>query len=882
MADRTVRVTIVANATGYVAGMEQAARKTRDLGSEAEKLAQKRAAFNELGRSMLAIGVAAGIAVGVMVSKFVEFDRAMSQVQAVTQESAEGMHQLRDAALEAGGATVFTATEAANAIEELGKNGLTTADILSGALDAALDLAAAGNLEVARAAEIAAITAKQFNLTGSQLPHVADLMAAGAGKAAGDVEDMAQALSQAGLVSNQTGLSIEEATGTLAAFADAGLLGSDAGTSLRTMLLRLTPLSGEAADKMAELGINAFDASGNFVGMAQLAGILETKLGTLNQEQRNLALTQIFGQDAIRGANLLYDLGSDGLQRYIDQTNDSGYAAKVAADRLNNLAGDVEKLGGAFDTAFIKTGAGANDILRSLVQTATFLIDTIGGLPEPVLNIALALGVAAGAVALVGGAALLAVPKWAAFKTALEGTTRTVGGAVAGIGVLSGVLTVVTLAIGFFASEAAKAQANSDAFADSLDKTTGELTNYTRELVAKRLEEAGAFDVARKLGISQRDLTDAVIEGGPAFDRYREQIAQTGATLDFVAGISSRNATGGMIQIREELARGKGTWADLQAAMEGTEGTTEGITVDLGNVSSAAADASGGIDALADSIAAFNEQQHRSDEALLNYRETILDVAEAMGADGFTGTLDVSTQQGIDNRRMLMDLAGSANDAAAEVLRLGGSQEEANAILDDARWQLESVGSAFGLSGDALQQFIDKYLANPNELTYQAVVSGIPAAQADIDNFVLANDGRQIALKWSLVRDEKQITVDTTRLWGVNAVSGYALGGYTGTGSKYQAAGIVHRGEFVSTSETLAKPANRQALEYMHAGGDLAKWAPAQYLAAAPVPNSASLSLDGMRITGSLDIGNGIVGLIDGRLEQQARNQTIDAWAGDR
>ena len=170
------------------------------------------------------------------------------------------MDLLREASIEAGKRTVFSATEAAGAVEELAKAGIATADILAGGLNGALDLAAAGGLDVAEAAGIAAIALKQFNLAGDQMPHVADLMAAGAGKAMGSVSDLGMALRQAGQVANMTGLTIEETTAGLSAFASAGLLGSDAGTSFKAMLQRLTPQSAEAQGKMDELGISAYDA----------------------------------------------------------------------------------------------------------------------------------------------------------------------------------------------------------------------------------------------------------------------------------------------------------------------------------------------------------------------------------------------------------------------------------------------------------------------------------------------------------------------------------------------------------------------------------------------------------------------------------------------
>ena len=156
MADRTVKVTLAAQVSGYLAGMEQAAQKTRDVGTAAEKIAGQRQAFDTLGRSAMAFGAVAAAGVALAVSKFADFDAQMSSVQAATHETADNMSALREAALEAGESTVFSATEAAAAVENLAKAGVATTDILGGGLAGALDLAAAGELAVADAAEIAA------------------------------------------------------------------------------------------------------------------------------------------------------------------------------------------------------------------------------------------------------------------------------------------------------------------------------------------------------------------------------------------------------------------------------------------------------------------------------------------------------------------------------------------------------------------------------------------------------------------------------------------------------------------------------------------------------------------------------------------------------
>ena len=423
MTERVVKVSLTAQVSNYLAGMEQARKKTSEVGSEAEKAKAKveaqAQAMQQIGTGLLAIGAVAAVGVGMAIKKFADFDAAMSEVQASTHESAENMGLLRDAAIEAGASTVFTATEAANAIDELSKAGVSAADVLGGALAGSLDLASAGGLGVADAASIAATALTQFKLEGSDIPHVADLLAAGAGKAQGSVQDLGAALAQGGLVASQAGMSLDETTGALAAFASAGLIGSDAGTSLKTMLLALEKPSGKAAQLMEDYGISVYDNQGKMLGMSEIAGQLQAGLKDLTDEQRNSALATIFGTDAVRSASVLYDQGAKGIDSWNKKVNDSGYAAETARIKLDNLNGDVEKLGGAFDTALIKAGSASDFALRGLVQTVTQLVDIFGSAPLGVQQVALALGVLTAGASLAGGAFLLGVPKIAQFQVAL-------------------------------------------------------------------------------------------------------------------------------------------------------------------------------------------------------------------------------------------------------------------------------------------------------------------------------------------------------------------------------------------------------------------------------------------------------------------------------
>ena len=366
-----------ANAQKLAEGMEQSGRKT-----------------SLLTTGLAAAGMAAG-ALGVAAIKTAsDFDASMSGVQSVTRASAAEMDLLRQAAIDAGADTIYSASEAAAGITELGKAGLSTSDILSGGLSGALDLAASEGIDVSEAAELMATALTQFGLSGDRATDVADALAAGAGSASGSARDLGFALSQAGTMAHTYGISMEETVGVLSAFASAGMIGSDAGTSLRSMLQHLGNPTKEASELMDELGISVYDNQGHFVSLANLAGQLQTQMGGLSEEERNAAMATIFGSDAVRAATQLYNQGADGVEKWTETVSQSGYAAEMASTRTDNLQGDLEQLSGSFETLLINLGEGGQGPLRSLVQTLNTLVDAFSSLPAPVQQ-TIVLGVAA-------------------------------------------------------------------------------------------------------------------------------------------------------------------------------------------------------------------------------------------------------------------------------------------------------------------------------------------------------------------------------------------------------------------------------------------------------------------------------------------------------
>src|SRR5690606_18411973 len=228
-------------------------KETDNLGKKIKRTGQEgKRDLDQLATTAGLFGAALVGVAGAAIYAAAKFDKQMSEVSAVAGATSEQMDELRQAALDAGEATVFSATEAAQAEAELAKAGISAADILGGALTGALDLAAAGSLDLAQAAEIAAAAMNTFDLKGQDVGHIADVLAAAANKSSAGVEDLGQGLQQVGLIAAQVDLTLEETVGLLAAFADRGLKGSDGATSLKTALLRLAAPTGKAKEMMDE------------------------------------------------------------------------------------------------------------------------------------------------------------------------------------------------------------------------------------------------------------------------------------------------------------------------------------------------------------------------------------------------------------------------------------------------------------------------------------------------------------------------------------------------------------------------------------------------------------------------------------------------------
>lgn len=370
--------------------------------------------ITDLGRSMtLGLTVPIVAAGGAATSVAANFDDAMSQVQGALGGASEDMDGLRNLALQLGADTVFSATESAQAMVELAKGGLTEAQIKGGALAASMDLAAAGQLNLADAAATTVQMMGSFGLGAGDATRIANALAGAANASSADVSDLTQAMSQCSAQASLAGWSLEDTAAALALFADHGVKGSDAGTSLKTMLQRLAAPTDQAAEAIAAYGLNIRDSNGKMKDISGIADELTGKLGGLSDAERDAALQTIFGSDASRAAAILMQSGSEGLAKYIAATNDATAAETMANAQKGELSWALENMGGAVESAAIAFGTALAPAITAVAGVIGNVAEAFASLPAGVqtgIAVVLALVAALGPLLMVVGSVVAALP----------------------------------------------------------------------------------------------------------------------------------------------------------------------------------------------------------------------------------------------------------------------------------------------------------------------------------------------------------------------------------------------------------------------------------------------------------------------------------------
>ena len=358
-----------------------------------------------------------------------DFENAMARVRAVTNASTMEMKTMRNEAERLGATTRYTATEAAGALENLTRNGMTAAQATR-SLSGVLQLAQANSIGLAEAADMVTNTMNMFGLSVNDVSRINDTLSSTASNSATDVTLLYEALINAAPVAKTLGFSLEETSSAIGALAQKGVKGADAGTQLRMALVKLSDPN--ITKKLRDHGVAIDEETMKSDGL----------LGTINKlREANLSLTEltdIFSQKGAAGMSQLISAYGD-FERLVGVTGESaGTTERMFSQSVGTMRENIDTLNSAWEAFLIKMQNKTGGVINQAIRFVTGLIRNFNSLGGTLMNLANAIIplVAGKAVAMfrsIQTAAKTAKTKIEAVKTAFAGMGATVASVVSGV-----------------------------------------------------------------------------------------------------------------------------------------------------------------------------------------------------------------------------------------------------------------------------------------------------------------------------------------------------------------------------------------------------------------------------------------------------------------
>ena len=325
-----------------------------------------------------AAGTAAVSAGGLAVIKMgSDFEAQMSRVKAISGATQEDFQKLRDQALQLGADTSFSASQAAEGMENLAAAGFSVTETME-AMPGLLDLAAASGEDLSASSDIAASAIRGFGLEASEAAHVADVLAANANMTNSSVAQTGEALKYIAPVARAAGISLEETSAAIGLMANAGIQGSQAGTTLRGALSRLSKPTDDMCQVMDQLGLEFYDSEGKMKSLHDQIEMLQKATKGMTDEQRNNALVTLYGQESLSGMLALINEGPDSLDKLTKSFQEcDGIAKETAATMQDNFQGAFEQMTGSLETLAIRLYDSVSEPLKNLANLGTDAINQL-------------------------------------------------------------------------------------------------------------------------------------------------------------------------------------------------------------------------------------------------------------------------------------------------------------------------------------------------------------------------------------------------------------------------------------------------------------------------------------------------------------------------
>ncbi|HDR6270995.1 TPA: phage tail tape measure protein [Bacillus cereus] len=433
-----VRARLVLDNSQFRQGVQQARSDMSGLSSSAASSAQ---GMSALTTASAAVGTAVVAAVGASVGAAANFEQGMARVKAISGATDGEFAKLSQTAKDLGASTQFSATQAAEALSYLAMAGFKSEQSIK-ALPSVLNLAAAGQIELGRSADIVSNIMTGFGISADDTGHAVDVLTKTMTTANTDLPMLGDAMKYVAPVAASLGLSIEDTATAVAKMSDAGIQGSMAGTALRAALLQLNSPVGAAAKEMEKLGLNVKDANGNMLPLPQIIGKVNEKTKDMTDSQKTATAAHLVGTEAASGFVALLKVGEQGLQSYSTELkNSAGTAERVAKIQQDTLKGAWDGLTSAAEGLAIGIGEKMLPAFTAVVKSATGFVDILAKLDPQMVSAGLAAAGTAAGVALFAVGVTKAITAVRALSVALISNPATAW--IAGISVAVGALTGV-------------------------------------------------------------------------------------------------------------------------------------------------------------------------------------------------------------------------------------------------------------------------------------------------------------------------------------------------------------------------------------------------------------------------------------------------------
>lgn len=453
----TVYSDLVLRMDQYERNLRNAERQMNDFSSRMESAGKK---MQNVGKKMTTAITLPIAGVAAAATKMgMDFESGMSEVQAISGATAEDLQVLEDRARELAKETKFSATEAADALKYMSLAGWNTKQMYEG-LPAVLDLAAAANMDLARASDIVTDTMSAFQMQAEESNKTSDIFAQTQAKSNTNVEQLGEAMKYAGAAANSANMDLEETNTILGILADSGIKGSMAGTTFTAMLRDMKKNADDGNLAVGDMSVALYDAEGNMRDMGNIIAEITKATEDMTTAQRDATLSNLFGEQALKGMNILLATGTDRYNELENAIRNSDGASKdMSKTMMDNMKGSWESIKSTLGEAALQIYEVLLPSLESLADKVATAADWFTNLDESTRETIIkmtGLAAAVGPVLLVGGKLAGSIKTITSLFGMFSGATATAAGA-GGLGALGTGLTTTLTAVAPWAAAIAGA-----------------------------------------------------------------------------------------------------------------------------------------------------------------------------------------------------------------------------------------------------------------------------------------------------------------------------------------------------------------------------------------------------------------------------------------